>query len=392
MTLRYRMTSLLALICLLTSIASLPVQATTLEHRNLAEVNTFLEGWKPVAIDGNKQISFPELMQRLQNKRVVFVGETHDRYDHHMNQLLILRAMHRQTPNIGIGVEWFQQSFQPVINNYLAGKINEDQLLEQTDYYNRWRYDFRMLRPILEYAKANKLPVIALNAPAELTSKVGMQGLESLTKAERAQLPEEITPAAGSYLNKLRQVFADHAHGRGQFENFAMVQRIWDETMAANIVKFLQTHEKSRMVVFAGSGHVSAKAAIPNDVSRRLPKISKATIHSVDVRERLNDEVDYQLLTQFLSLPPTGKLGAWLVPAKHGVTIGKLVSNSAADKAGLHEGDKIISINGKVIENASDLYTCLAKYKPGETIKLGVKQPDLKGQPPREVFYTIKLQ
>lgn len=392
MTLRYRMTSLLALICLLTSIASLPVQATTLEHRNLAEVNTFLEGWKPVAIDGNKQISFPELMQRLQNKRVVFVGETHDRYDHHMNQLLILRAMHRQTPNIGIGVEWFQQSFQPVINNYLAGKINEDQLLEQTDYYNRWRYDFRMLRPILEYAKANKLPVIALNAPAELTSKVGMQGLESLTKAERAQLPEEITPAAGSYLNKLRQVFADHAHGRGQFENFAMVQRIWDETMAANIVKFLQTHEKSRMVVFAGSGHVSAKAAIPNDVSRRLPKISKATIHSVDVRERLNDEVDYQLLTQFLSLPPTGKLGAWLVPAKHGVTIGKLVPNSAADKAGLHEGDKIISINGKVIENASDLYTCLAKYKPGETIKLGVKQPDLKGQPPREVFYTIKLQ
>lgn len=392
MTLRYRMTSLLALICLLTSTASLPVQATTLEHRNLAEVNSFLDGWKPVAIDGNKQISFPELMQRLQSKRVVFVGETHDRYDHHINQLLILRALHRQNPNIGIGVEWFQQSFQPVINHYLAGKISEDQLLAQTDYYNRWRYDFRMLRPILEYAKTHKLPVIALNAPAELTSKVGMQGLESLSKAERAQLPEEITPAAGSYLNKLRQVFADHAHGQGQFENFAMVQRIWDETMAANIVKFLQTHEKSRMVVFAGSGHVSVKAAIPNDVSRRLPKTSKATLHSVDVRERLNDEVDYQLLTQFLSLPPTGKLGAWLVPAKQGVTIGKLVPNSAADKAGLHEGDKIISINGKAIENVGDLYTCLAKYKPGEIIKLGVKQPDLKGQPPREVFYTIKLQ
>lgn len=392
MTLRYRMTSLLALIYLLTSTASLPVQATTLEHRNLAEVNSFLDGWKPVAIDGNKQISFPELMQRLQSKRVVFVGETHDRYDHHINQLLILRALHRQNPNIGIGVEWFQQSFQPVINHYLAGRISEDQLLAQTDYYNRWRYDFRMLRPILEYAKTHKLPVIALNAPAELTSKVGMQGLESLSKAERVQLPEEITPAAGSYLNKLRQVFADHAHGQGQFENFAMVQRIWDETMAANIVKFLQTHEKSRMVVFAGSGHVSVKAAIPNDVSRRLPKTSKATLHSVDVRERLNDEVDYQLLTQFLSLPPTGKLGAWLVPAKQGVTIGKLVPNSAADKAGLHEGDKIISINGKAIENVGDLYTCLAKYKPGETIKLGVKQPDLKGQPPREVFYTIKLQ
>lgn len=392
MTLRYRLTTLLALSFFLISLNSQLAFATTVEHRSLAEVNSFLDGWKPVAIDGNKQISFPELMQRLQTKRVVFVGETHDRYDHHINQLLILRSMHRQNPNLGIGVEWFQQSFQPVLNNYLAGKIDENQLLAQTDYYNRWRYDFCMLHPILEYAKANHLPVIALNAPAELTSKVGMQGLDSLTKAERAQLPAEITPAAGSYLNKLRQVFADHAHGRGQFENFAMVQRIWDETMAANIVKFLQTNEKARMIVFAGSGHVSTKDAIPNDVSRRLPKISKATIHSVDIRERLNSDADYQLLTQFLSLPPTGKLGAWLNPAMNGVTIGKLVPNSAADKAGLHEGDKITSLNGKAIVNLSDLYTCLAKYRPGEKIKLGVKQPNLKGQPPQEVFYTIKLQ
>jgi uncharacterized iron-regulated protein len=366
--------------------------ATTLEHRTLAEVNAFLDGWKPVAIDGNKQISFPELMQRLQTKRVVFVGETHDRYDHHMNQLLILRSMQKQNPNIGIGVEWFQQQYQPILNNYLAGKISEDELLAQTDYYNRWRYDFRMLRPILEYAKANNIPVIALNAPAELTSKVGMQGLDSLSKEERAQLPAEITPAQGSYLNKLRQVFADHAHGHGQFENFAMVQRIWDETMANNIVKFLQANEQARMVVFAGSGHVSAKAAIPNDLSRRLPKVTKATIHSVDVRERLNDDVDYQLLTQFLNLPATGKLGAWLIPASGGVNIGKLVPNSAADKAGLHEGDKITSVNGKPIVTLNDFYSCLAKYKPGEKIKLGIKQPDLKGQPPREVFYTIKLQ
>lgn len=355
-------------------------------------MNSFLDGWKPVAIDGNKQISFPELMQRLHNQRVVFVGETHDRYDHHINQLLILRSMHRQNPNLGIGVEWFQQSFQPVLNNYLAGKISEDELLQQTDYYNRWRYDFRMLRPILEYAKANKLPVIALNAPAEITSKVGMQGLNSLSQAERAQLPAEITPAKGSYLNKLRQVFADHAHGHGQFENFAMVQRIWDETMAANIFNFLQVNDQSRMIVFAGSGHVSSKAAIPNDLSRRLPKIAKATLHSVDVRERLNDEVDYQLLTQFLNLPPVGKLGAWLIPAQNGVKIGKLVPNSAADKAGLHEGDKITSLNGKLVLNVADLYNCLAKYKPGTKIKLGIKQPDLKGQPPREVFYTLKLQ
>lgn len=392
MRMRYRMTFFLTLVCLFVNFNLPTASATTLEHRSLTEINSFLDGWKPVAIDGNQQISFPELMQRLQAKRVVFVGETHDRYDHHINQLLILRSMHRQNPNLGIGVEWFQQSFQPVINSYLADQLSEDELLKQTDYYNRWRYDFRMLRPILEYAKANKLPVIALNAPAELTSKVGMQGLESLTKAERAQLPAEITPAEGSYLNKLRQVFADHAHGHGQFENFAMVQRIWDETMAANIVKFLQANDKARMIVFAGSGHVSSKAAIPNDMSRRLPKISKATLHSVDVRERLNDEVDYQLLTQFLSLPPTGKLGAWLVPAQNGAAIGKLVPNSAADKAGLHEGDKITSVNGEEITSVADLYNCLAKYKQGEKIKLGVKQPDLKGQPPREVFYTIKLQ
>ncbi len=381
----------LLLFCL-SLLTATPVSAATLDHRSQADVLSFLDGWQPVAATDTRQIGFQQMMQQLQNKRVVFVGETHDRYDHHINQLLVLRAMHRQNPRLAIGVEWFQQTFQPVVDAYLAGQISEDELLNGTDYYNRWRYDFRMLRPILDYAKANHLPVIALNAPTEITSKVALSGLDSLTAAERAQIPDPITPPDTSYLNRLKRVFAQHAHAHGDFENFAMAQRVWDETMAANTVKFLQTHPEHRMVVLAGSGHINTQSGIPVDVKRRMPTSTQATLHSVDLRERQGGIVDYQIITQFLSLPPTGKLGIWLESAKQGVRIGKLMANSPAEKVGLHEGDKIVSLNGLPIGNMAELFIHLARYKPGEQVRLGVKQPNLKGQPPQEVFFNVPLQ
>src|ERR1700674_5123943 len=46
---------------------------------------------------------------QLATKQVVFVGEEHTRYDHHLNQLEIIRRLHDLDPNMAIGVEYFKQ-------------------------------------------------------------------------------------------------------------------------------------------------------------------------------------------------------------------------------------------------------------------------------------------
>ncbi len=124
------------------------VMAAPVEHANLADALAYV---------GKHPIAAP-LLDSLDKNRVVFVGEAHDRYDHHLNQLAVLQALHQRNPNIAMGVEWFQQPFQVAVNDFLAGKISEAELLRRTEYFERWGYDYRQLRPIMEYAKANHIP------------------------------------------------------------------------------------------------------------------------------------------------------------------------------------------------------------------------------------------
>ena len=63
------------------------------------------------AVDLDTTLSLDKLTSQLAAKRVVFVGETHDRYDHHLNQLEIIKRLHQLDPNLAIGVEYFQRHF-----------------------------------------------------------------------------------------------------------------------------------------------------------------------------------------------------------------------------------------------------------------------------------------
>ena len=350
------------------------VNAAVLEHRHVQDVLAWLGNYQPQALHDGKRLAFPALIEALDTHRVVFVGETHDRYDHHLNQLAILQALHRRNPQVAIGVEWFQQPFQPVVDAWLAGKIDEAELLRRTEYFDRWRYDYRMLRPIMEYAKANGLPVMALNAPTELTRKVAQGGLEALSSSQRAQLPASISPPDPAYRSRLEKVFAQHAGAQHQLDNFMLVQRVWDETMAQNVIRFLQPNPQWCMVVFSGSGHISHGAGIPQDVTQQRADISVTTVASSDESDVQAETVDYYLLTKPLALPATGRLGVKLNTAPNAVTIGAMLENSAAQRAGLQTNDRITAIDALSVTSMSDLMLALARYKPGQQAQVTVQR------------------
>lgn len=395
-----KLNSLIVLIIMSASLGLVPVSAATLNHRSPADVMQFLRTYQPNALMGKQTIAFNELIQRLLSKRVILVGEIHDRYDHHLNQLALLKALHAQDPNIGIGVEWFQQPFQPVLDAYLAGRIDEAEMLKRSGYYERWRYDYRMLRPILVFAKEHRIPVLALNAPVELTQKVAQGGLEALSEAERAQLPKHINPPEGSYLQRLRKVFTSHgAHGasEGRFENFALVQRIWDETMAANAVEFLQANPRYRLMVFAGTGHISDRMGIPSDIARTIPAQQLATVMTNTVGDTPMGQYDYWVLSpQPHNLPPTGKLGAWFEMDPRGLQVIKLASNGAAERSGLMKGDRLVKLNQTPIRTMSDLLRILAGFNVGDTVQVTLERDRLapKGElnAPLLMTVAIKLQ
>jgi len=78
-------------------------------------------------IDLDAPLPLDKLVAQLATKRVVFVGETHDRNDNHLNQLEIIKRLHELDPNIAIGVEYFQQPFQKQVDDYIDGRIQENE-------------------------------------------------------------------------------------------------------------------------------------------------------------------------------------------------------------------------------------------------------------------------
>jgi uncharacterized iron-regulated protein len=333
------------------------------------------------------------LIDDLADERVVFIGETHDRYEDHLNQLAIIRGLHQRGERLAIGMEFFQQPFQPQLDAYVEGRLDEEALLRETEYFERWRFDYRLYRPILRYAREHRIPLIALNIRREITDKVGDGGLAALGPEEADEIPQEIDRADPDYEAHLRSIFEMHPQGKeADFEHFLEVQLLWDEGMAERAAEWLAANPQSTLVVLAGSGHLEHGRGIPNRLQRRLPVPSAIVLSGRD-RPVAPGIADYLLYPQPVSLPETGLLGVMLdtgAPGE-GVAVQGFAPNSGAKEAGVEEGDRIVGVAGAPITSYADIRIALMDSRPGQQLPVEVMRDPLVGGP-RRLTFEVELQ
>ncbi|MCF8005608.1 MAG: ChaN family lipoprotein, partial [Chromatiaceae bacterium] len=314
------------------------------------------------------------LIEQLVDKRVVFIGESHDRYEDHLNQLEIIRGLHERGKPVAIGMEFFQQPFQDKLDAYVAGDLSEEALLRETEYFERWRFDYRLYRPILRYAREHGIPLIALNLPREITEKVGDGGIASLSPAEAAMIPSEIDREVSDYRAKLQMVFEMHPKtDDASFEHFLEVQLLWDEGMAERAVRWLQANPESQLIVLAGAGHVEYGRGIPSRVKRRLD-VPMSIVMSGQQRPLDPEMADFLLYPQPVGLPKTGLMGVMLDTDSEGqgVAIQGFAQQSGARDAGVKEGDRIIEIGDTSIDSYADIRIALMDSRPGQQMPIAV--------------------
>ncbi|HEY9853012.1 MAG TPA: ChaN family lipoprotein [Leptolyngbyaceae cyanobacterium] len=216
------------------------------------------------------------VIDQLARANVVYLGETHNKAEDHLAQLQIIEELHRRNPNIAIGMEMFQRPFQFYIDRFLANDMMEPILRERTQYNKRWGFPWEYYAPILRFAKANRLPVLALNAPTEIIRKVARSGLESLSSTEQQfYIPplSDIRTDNQAYRQLMQEIYQQSHQGLGKsnnFERFFQAQVVWDETMADVIAKYLKDNPDFQVVVLAGQGHIVYGHGIPSRVARRL--------------------------------------------------------------------------------------------------------------------------
>lgn len=329
-----------------------------------------------------------QMLQMLASKRVVFVGETHDRFEDHLNQLAVVEGLHNRGKDFAIGLELFQQPFQPHLDAYVAGEISEKELLRRTEYFERWRFDYRLYQPILRFARKHGIPLVALNLEREITEKVGDGGIGSLNGEDRARIPADIDREDDAYRQRVKAAFEHHPMAKDKsFEHFLEVQLLWDEGMADRAARYLREHPEKSMVILAGTGHLEYGQGIPNRLLRRVPAESAIVLSGI--HRGLDPKVaDFLLFPQPASLPAPGLLGVMLDVESEGdgVAVQGFAEPSGAKDAGMEEGDRIVKVGEDPVGSYSDIRITLMGSRPGEKLPVEVFRGQMVGEDERLTF------
>jgi uncharacterized iron-regulated protein len=258
-----------------------------LRARNDADFRRLLdrvEGPPPLVIHSTKEkrdLTFGELTDRLMDVGVVCVGENHDSELNHRVQLEIIKALYARDERLGVGMEMFQRPFQAALDRYVQGEIGEDEFLKQSEYKQRWGFDWALYRPIVDFCRRNGVPVAALNAPRELTrriSKVGVGGLNAEEKGQLGPVDFHVQSHRDYWYEKLPRMHGQRNPTAEQKERSYEVMTTWDGYMAASAAEFQQKRRLRRLVVLAGSGHIDRGFGIPDRTAKQTGGRA-ATVH-----------------------------------------------------------------------------------------------------------------
>lgn len=220
-----------------------------------------------ISAETREAVTFDEMMKDLNRHQVIFIGEEHTNASQHSIQLKILEAAYKDNPALVVGMEMFDRSYQPVLDLWSAGVMEEEIFLRKTHWYVNWRYDFALYRNILFFIKQNRIKLVALNIPSHIPGRIRVGGIENLSDSDKRYLPKEIDTANTAHRNYARAVFDQHRFtSRAKFDDFYMAQCVWDEIMAESIAADLGNR---KVIALVGNGHIQYKYGVPDRTFRR---------------------------------------------------------------------------------------------------------------------------
>jgi uncharacterized iron-regulated protein len=227
----------------------------------------------------------------LKNYDVVLLGEWHDHPGNHLAEMELFREIHARSPQLALSMEQFERDVQPVVNDYLAGRIGEEALERRGRAWGNYDESYR---PLVEFAKEHGLPVIAANAPASLVRCVGEKGPEFLTQLDsekRLWAAATLHLGDGAYKDKFMRFLAeDTSHGTpaSSPEAAANNARAWaaqvlrDDTMAESISLYLGKNPGHKVMHITGDFHVEGGLGTAERLKERMPALKIAVVAPVE--------------------------------------------------------------------------------------------------------------
>lgn len=238
-----------------------------------------------------KAVTLAEMAENFVDYDVVFFGEFHDQdvlHELEYEMLQQLYAIHGD--KLVLSLEMFEADNQFVLNEYLAGRITEEEFLAKSRPWPRYKTDYRQL---VEFAKAHKLPVLASNIPRFLAAKLAKEGtLAAVAELDKQYLPVRTYAPAGKYKEKFAACMT-----KGQtpmripqerIDQVFAAQCIKDDKMAESIFYYWQDNQDKVIFHINGCFHSDGHLGTVEKLEALNPALKVGVITPKDMSESKN--------------------------------------------------------------------------------------------------------
>ena len=346
--------------------------------------------WHTLGKGGPQPAEAHALLAEMARRDVVLLGEEHANADHHRWQLQTLAVLHAFHPRMVIGFEAFPRRVQPVLDRWVAGELSAQEFIAQSDWHKVWNFPPELYLPLFEFARTNRIPMLALNVERALTSAVRKQGWDSVPEEQREGLSRPAA-AAAPYVDLLYEVYEQHApHRKGTrgredaaFTFFVEAQTTWDRAFAQALAQPLQDAATARLLVVGimGAGHVRDGHGVAHQL-RDLGVKRIGTLLPVSARSDCT-ELEGQPANAVFALPasmktkgPPPRLGVQLISADGAVHVSAVEPGSLAHASGIEANDRIVSVAGSPTSSAASVIAAVRNAPPGMWLPLEVRRGD----------------
>jgi uncharacterized iron-regulated protein len=217
-------------------------------------------------VSDRTQVEYPNFINDIRPARVVFIGEIHDSMKQHENQLEIIKSLYAKDASIAIGLEQFTFENQAQLDAWTSGAMDEQAF--KPLFAGNWSYGWQYYRDIFLFAREKRIPMVALNVPQSIATKVVRQGATALNDDDRKLIPPHMSwtlnPTQAEYFKQIRKAFGNRTPPY-PVSNFNEAQVLRDNVMAWNIEKYADTHPKDKIIVLTGTWH-AIRTGVPEQL------------------------------------------------------------------------------------------------------------------------------
>lgn len=348
--------------------------------------------WLSVDRGAARPLSTKGVIAEAALQDVVLLGEQHDLEDHHRWQLQVLAALHAQRPDLVIGFEMFPRQVQPVLDRWIKGELTAPAFLAEVKWEKIWSFPPQLYLPLFEFARLNRIPLLALNVDQRLTQSIADKGWVAVP-AELREGVGRAAPPSADYRRFLREIHEAHnevrasRQGKGKgvdslFENFVDAQQTWDRAMAEALAGRLKTGERRPLMIgVMGSGHIRFGHGVPHQlrdlgvsrIASLLPLSSPEACRELQVG--LADAVFVFPAKPLPAIEPP-RLGVQFADEQGRLQILAVTPGSLAEKTGLKAGDRLLELAGRPVSSSAAAVAIIRRQPPGTWLPLRIARQE----------------